>query len=278
MRIRKAVITAAAPGQRDLPLQTLIDRDGVRKSVLALQIAEMIAAGAEEVCVIIAPDAGDASRSAAAEYAGQVRFVPQAEPRGYGHAVWCAREFVAGEPFLHQVGDHLFVGAVGMPPAAAQIAAVARENECAVSGVQPTRESLLTSFGAIGGLRVRGEGDLYAIERVAEKPTPTEAEQSLLIPGLRAGYYLCFMGTHVLTPAVMESLDAAMRDESGKIGLTPALNALSQREKYLAVAVQGRRYHLDVRYGLLQAQLALALSGEDRDTVLTELVSLLAKN
>ncbi len=282
MRIRKAVITAAAPGQRDLPLQTLVDRDGVRKSILALQVAEMAAAGAEEVCIVIAPDAGDAYRTAAADFSVQVRFVTQPEPRGYGHALWCAREFVASEPFLHQVGDHIFIGPTGTPPAAAQIAEAARENECAISGVQPTRENLLTSFGAIGGQRMRETGarDVYAIERVAEKPTPTEAEQSLLIPGLRAGYYLCFMGAHVLTPVVMEALDAAVRDAAltgTKVGLSPVLDGLAQREKYLAVAVTGRRYHLDARYGLLQAQLALALSGEDRDMVLTELVALLAK-
>jgi UTP--glucose-1-phosphate uridylyltransferase len=124
---------------------------------------------------------------------------------------------------------------------------------------------------------VPGTNDLYTVERVVEKPTPTEAEQSLIVPGLRAGHYLCFMGTHVLTPLTMELLGQAVEQAGdGRVGLSPILDALAGREKYLALQVTGRRYHLDARWGLLNAQLALALSGEDRDTVLTELVGLLA--
>jgi UTP--glucose-1-phosphate uridylyltransferase len=73
--------------------------------------------------------------------------------------------------------------------------------------VQPTRESLLPLFGAVGGQRIKGTNDLFQVERVIEKPTPTEAEQSLLVPGLRAGNYLCFFGMHVLSPLVMELLE-----------------------------------------------------------------------
>ena len=58
----------------------------------------------------------------------------------------------------------------------------------------------------MGGRRVQGRQDLYTIEDVIEKPTPTEAEQRLLVPGLRAGHYLCFFGMHVLGPALMEIL------------------------------------------------------------------------
>ena len=58
-------------------------------------------------------------------------------------------------------------------------------------GVQPTRESLLTRFGAVAGRRMAGRPGVYRVETVIEKPTPTEAEQRLMVPGIRAGYYLC---------------------------------------------------------------------------------------
>ena len=54
-----------------------------------------------------------------------------------------------------------------------------------------------------------GSQDLYRIDTVIEKPTPTEAEQRLVVPGLRAGHYLCFFGMHVLTPTVMDFLGPA---------------------------------------------------------------------
>ena len=81
--------------------------------------------------------------------------------------------------------------------------ATAQAEACAVSAVQATRETQLPYYGTIGGRRVAGHRDLYEVETVIEKPTPTEAELRLIVPGLRAGHYLCFFGMPVLTPAVM---------------------------------------------------------------------------
>ena len=280
MKTTKAVITAASRSQRTLPLQTLVDRDGATKSVLAVLIGEALGAGIEEVCVVLCPGDEPVYREAAGEHAARLRFVPQTEPRGYGHALLCAREFVGPDPFLHLVGDHLYLSRLGQGCAAQVVEAADREG-CAVSGVQPTRESLLPYFGTVGGRRIPSRPGLYEIEAVVEKPTPTEAETSLLVPGLRAGHYLCFFGLHVLTPGVMDLLaEEAARtadDPDARVGLSPALSRLAGRERYLALEVQGRRYPIDARYGLLNAQLALALSGGDRDEVLSRLCELLAQ-
>src|ERR1051325_1958138 len=109
MKIKKAVITAAGKDQRSLPLQTLIDRDGAEKTVLNILVEQALAASVEEVCVVVWP--GDEARyaQAAGKQAGRIRFVPQPQPLGYAHAVWCARDFTGAEPFLHLVGDHLHV-------------------------------------------------------------------------------------------------------------------------------------------------------------------------
>lgn len=276
MRIQKAVITAAGQNQRALPLQTLIDRDGREKSVLSILIEQALVANIEEICVVVWP--GDESRYAlaAGKYAASVRFLPQPEPLGYGHAIYCARSFTGSEPFLHMVGDHLYVSSA--PKASAQrLVDLAEAEECAVSGVQPTRESLLPRFGTVAGRRMPGRHDLYRVETVIEKPTPTEAEQRLMVPGIRAGYYLCFFGIHVLTPAVMNLLGrmlAAAPD--ARITLSAALAELARSEQYLALEEDGRRYDLGARYGLLTAQLALALSGQDRAQVLSQLLELLA--
>jgi UTP--glucose-1-phosphate uridylyltransferase len=114
---------------------------------------------------------------------------------------------------------------------------------------------------------------------VVEKPTPTEAEQTLLVPGLRTGHYLCFFGMHVLLPTVMGLLDEAIttNEGRGRVQLSPVLDLLARREKYLALEARGRRYPLDVRYGLLTAQLALALNGRDREEVLLLLSELLVQ-
>ena len=284
MKIAKAVITAAGRNQRTLPLQTLIDRDGAEKSVLSILVEEALSAGIEEVAVVIAPGDERAYSEVVREHLGYVHFVPQAEPLGYGHAVYCASDFVGQESFLHLVGDHLYVSRVD-ETCATQLVQVAEAEACAVSGVQATRETLLPYYGTVGGQRVPGRKDLYDVETVVEKPTPTEAELRLIVPGLRAGHYLCFFGMHVLTPTVMQILanrveSAQSMAEAGAkpspVTLSEALAELADQEKYLALEERAQRYDVGVKYGLLTAQLALALNGRDRDQVLTRLIELLA--
>lgn len=275
MKIKKAVITTAARNQRALPLQTLIDQDGEAKSVLGILVEQVLLAGVEEICVMVWP--GDEARygNAVDKHLGHVLFVPQPEPRGYGHAVWCAHEILKGEPFLHLVGDHLYVNTAGMAPAK-RLLEVAQSEECSVSAVQITREGLLPNFGAVGGRRVPGRQGLYRIETVMEKPTPTEAEQKLSLPGLRAGYYLCFFGMHVFTPAVIDILGSQLAaSPDGRASLSAALAELARQEQYLAMEEPHRRYDIGARYGLLMAQLALALNGRDRSEVLAHLVEFL---
>jgi UTP--glucose-1-phosphate uridylyltransferase len=277
MKITKAVITAAGKGQRTLPLQTLIDRDGLEKSVLAIIVEEVLRAQVEEICIVVRPGDEAAYTEVAGDHAGRLHFVQQAEPLGYGHAIYCAREFIGQTPFLHLVGDHLYVSRTE-EGCAQHLTRVAESEACAVSAVQATRENLLPYYGAIGGQRITASPDLYRIDTVVEKPTPTEAEQRLIMPGLRAGHYLCFFGMHVLTPAVMEILGDKVVEagQEGGVTLADALTELAGREQYLALNKSDWRYDIGVRYGLLIAQLALALSGRDRDQVLTRMIELLA--
>jgi UTP--glucose-1-phosphate uridylyltransferase len=276
MKVRKAVITAAAENQRALPLQTLIDRDGQEKSVLAILVEQVLLGHLEEICIVVCPGDEAPYARAVSKHLGHVRFVPQEGGRGYGYAVWCAREFTAGEPFLHLVGDHLYVNAGDGAPAG-RLLQVAESEECSVSGVQITREGLLPNFGAVGGRRLAGRDGLYRVETVLEKPTPTEAEQRLTVSGMRAGHYLCFFGMHVLTPGVLEILGRQLADSpNGRAPLSAALAELARQEQYLALEEPHRRYDIGARYGLLTAQLALALNGRDRADVLASLVELLA--
>jgi len=277
MNIKQAVITAAGRNQRTLPVQTLIDRDGVQKSVLGILVEEAQSAGVEEIAVVVAPSDEGPYADVIGEHPGRLHFITQEEPLGYGHAVYCARDFCRDEPFLHLVGDHLYVSSDSQS-CAHQLVEAAQAKACAVSAVQATRENLLPYYGTVGGRRVPGRKDLYVIETVIEKPTPTEAELRLIVPGLRAGHYLCFFGMHVLTPTVMDILaqQVAEAGRRGGVTLSDALTLLASRERYLALEERALRYDVGVKYGLLVAQLALVLSGKDRDEVLTRLLELLA--
>jgi UTP--glucose-1-phosphate uridylyltransferase len=279
MKISKAIITAAGRDQRRLPLQTLVDRDGSSKSALTILVEEVLQAGIEEIGVVISPGDQAAYAAALGTHVSRVQFIEQPAPRGYGHAVQCAYGFTSGEPFLLLVGDHLYL-ARGPKSCARQLVEIASAESCGVSAVQPTHESKLPHYGAVGARRLAGRPGLYQVDDVIEKPTPTVAEQKLIVPGLRAGYYLCFFGMHILTPGVMSLLKELVDQSQGGAGvhLSEVLARIAERERYLACELQGRRYDIGVKYGLLTAQLALALSGPDRDEVLTGLIELLAQS
>lgn len=277
MKIERAVITAAGKGQGGLPLQTLVDVDGTSRSALEILLREVDEAGIRETVLVIRPQDEEAYRDAAGGWADRLRFVHQHEPLGYGHALYQAGEVVGEAPFLHLVGDHLYVSnaAAGC---ARQLVEVAEANACAVSAVQSTRETQLHLYGTVGGKPVPGRDGWYEVECVREKPTPTQAERELVVPGLRAGHYLCFFGMHVLTPGLMRELGALLKEaeDSRRVTLSEGLNRLAGREKMVACELEGDRQNIGIPYGLFYAQLALALRGVDRETVLAEMVGRLA--
>jgi len=272
MKVKKAVITAAAPNQRKLPVQTLRDMFGKERSVLEMMVDEIVRAGVEDVCVVIYPGDEDTYRQVLNQHSDRVVFVCQEKPLGYGHALFSASSFTGNDPFLHLVGDHLYVKRSNKD-IAKHLVETAEQKSCSVSAVQSTREGLITQYGTVGGSRIQGRDDIYYIDSVVEKPTPTIAEQKLMVPGLRAGHYLCFFGMHVLTSSIMDILERnIIKSKNGKIGLSEALNELASKEQYLALEKTDFRFNMGTRYGLMKAQLAIALSGEDRDRVMSELL------
>lgn len=277
-KIRKALITAAGRDQRPLALQRFSDGDGREGPALGILARAAVDAGCEKLIVVVAPGDEAVCRSAIGEPGAELELLVQQQARGYGHAVLIGQQAIGDEPFLHMVGDHLWVSN-GELDCARQVVEMAENCGCAVSGVQATREWELPKFGVVGGQLAAGAEGLYEVERVVEKPSPTLAEQELVVPGLRAGRYLCFFGLHVLTPSIFQLLGQHLADlDDGQfLSLSPALDQLAKRERYLALEMDGERYDLGGKHGPLIAQLALALSGADRGEVLARLVELLAR-
>ncbi len=273
MKITKALITAAGSHQRQLPLQTLIDRDRQQKTILEILIHEIQNAGIKEIGIVIQKEDRDRFEDVLdqSKISG-IQFIAQKEQRGYGHALLSAVDFLNNEPFLHLVGDHLYVHPKGRN-VARELIDLAEKNNCSISTVQATRENQIGNYGTIGADRLQGENALFKIREVKEKPTPTYAEQHLMVPGIRTGYYLCFYGMHVFTPTILEILQhKADANPEAVLGLSESLNELAHKSKYLALEQNHPRYDVGLDYGLLKAQLALSLSGKDRDYLLSELL------
>ena len=283
LAITKAVITAAGRGLRQYPasdtvqkaMLPLVDRDGLTKPVLQIIAEEAFESGIEEICVVAAPGDEEIYRRHFRSYSqmlssafrgvswaeeqakrlleldSRLQFAVQPEPEGYGHAVWCARPFVGNQPFLLLLGDHVYISSDTSSPVrrcARQVLDLAEARGCSVSAVQATREHLIHQYGTLAGKKIAHDPNVYQIEKIIEKPTPTVAELQLHVPGLRAGYYLCFFGMHVLTPRVFEILEQQKDSgtDRGPLLLTNALDTLAREEPYLALDTRGTRHNLGV--------------------------------
>lgn len=273
----KAVITAANPQHRNLPVQTLSDPDGEPVPLLSLHLRELDASGIHEVAVIHHPDDGELYREAAGSYGQHLTLIGQEQPRGFGDAVLRAKNFVADEAFVLLVCDHLFLSHLPEANCITQLVRMYERVGSPVSAVQSTHESQVTRFGVVAGEPLGQQTGVYKVREVREKPTPTEAELHLRVPGNRSGYYLGFFGIHILNPEIFELLEKEAGGD-GALGLSPALNELARKGHLHAALLDGHRFDLEAEYGLLQAQLAMALSGPNRETVLAHLVRILAES
>jgi UTP--glucose-1-phosphate uridylyltransferase len=289
--IRKGVITAAGRGTRQYPasqtvqkeLFPLVDVDGHAKPTVQLLVEELLASGLEEVCIVANPDnVGPMRRhfrglpaapgpgrewmgplsDALADMGRRLTFVVQEAQEGYGHAVFQAREWVGGEPFLLTLGDHIYFSDTDRR-CARQVVAASEAHGAPVTAVAHAGEAELHRYGVIAGVPLRGsDPPVYEIAALTEKPTVDHARAHLRTPGLPDGQYLVHFGLHAFPPAVFDCLDYLIRHDlrqKGEIQLTAAQQLLRERGRYLVCEVAGVRYDMGIPEGLIETQIALAL-------------------
>lgn len=296
-KVRKAVITAAGKGTRQYPATSviqkemipLVDRDGLTKPILQIIIEECIESGIEEICVVTGPGErhlytdyfkrlGDdeVKRFRGKDWAileseklgsigDRLHFAEQKTPEGFGHAVYQAKDFVGGEPFVLLLGDHVYISDVKDRCVRQLINVFERYMLEAVSGVQPTLERYLHLFGTIKGLPIEPDKGIFKAELIIEKPAVEVARERLVTPGLPAGNYLAHFGIHVFSPRIFDSLQYHIDNDirsKGEIQFTTAQEHLRENsDKYWAVINSGQRYDTGIPYGLMETQLALSLNG-----------------
>jgi len=290
-KVKKAVIPAAGFGTRQYPgtsyvpkeLFPLVDRDGYTKPMVQIAVEEALAAGVEEVCIVVQPGGKDENlqhfrpipehlrdrytskpwaydQSDKLEEIGKrLKFVEQTEQEGLGHAVWCARDWVGDEPFLMLLGDHVFISKEARRCAADL---VEHYEGGSLTGLSVIGQEDLSRFGIASG-RLKGDGREIAVEGFREKPDPQTAKRECRIEGMQDGKYASHFGMHVFSPAIFDVLGDMIESnerEGGEYQLTTAQDVLCQREPYSAILMQGQRYDIGTPVGLLDAQMALALS------------------
>lgn len=275
-RVRKAVIPAAGFGTRLFPaskavkkeLFPVIDRDGRVKPVIQAIVEEAVAAGIEEIGLIVQkedrekfetyfglpPNVEHFNKLSAAnqdhsryllDLGRRVTLLTQDVQEGFGHAVYCAREWVNNEPFLLMLGDHLYATDQDRNCARQVLEAYNRQGR-GVLGLKAVPENAVQQYGCVAGHWTE-PGELIEITEFAEKPTPEYARQYLRVEGQDPDGYLSVFGIYVLTPAIFEVLEEHINNnvrEQGEFQLTSCLEILRRREGFDGVIVKGRRFDI----------------------------------
>lgn len=287
-KVRKAVIPAAGLGTRFLPATKAVPKEMipiVDKPTLQYIIEEALASGIEDILIITGrtkraiEDHFDRSielelnlekggktkdLEMVREIAGiRVHYVRQKEPRGLGHAILCAKQFVGDEPFAVLLGDDVVDGEV---PALKQLIDVYDKTGSSVLGVQEVPLEKVSSYGIVASEPTE-DVRTFTVTDMVEKPSVAEAPSRLAV-----------LGRYVINPEIFPILEVTQPGRGNEIQLTDALQVLAKEQAMYAYNFVGRRYDVGDKQGFLEATVEMALRRDDlRDKFLTYLQDIVAK-
>ena len=274
--VRKAVIPAAGFGTRLFPaskamkkeLFPVVDKFGRAKPAIMAIVEEAVDAGIEEVCLIIQSCDTELFESffktppriehynklskenkAYCDYilalGDKVTFVTQDVQEGFGHAVYCAKEWVGNEPFLLMLGDHLY-SSEEEKCCARQIVEAYEQVGHSVLGLKVTPIEQLSNFGCVTGVW-KEEDSLLSVTEFYEKPDPEYAMEHLHVDGMDIDQFLTVFGIYVIQPQIFELLERNITHnlrERGEFQLTSCLDELRKAEGFSGYVVKGRRFDI----------------------------------
>jgi len=284
-RVRKAVIPAAGFGTRLFPatkaikkeLFPVIGRDGYIKPVILAIVEEALSGGIEEVCVVVqardrelfedffgSPPAVENYNKLSTEgkryndylmdIGRRVTFVSQEVQEGFGHAVYCAREWVGEEPFLLMLGDHLYASP-REESCTRQVLDVYSRVGQSVVGLKVTPGAEVHNFGCVGG-QWQERDRLLSVTEFKEKPDEEYARTHLAVEGMDPNDFLSVFGLYVLEPSIFsylaEHIEHNVR-EGGEFQLTSCLDRLRQESGVVGVVVEGKRFDIGLPESYQQA-------------------------
>jgi len=275
-QVRKAVIPAAGFGTRMFPLTKavkkellpVIDAEGRAKPAILAIVEEALGAGLEEVGIIIqerdrgafeelfyVPPAVEHLNRLSREdqeycryldeVGNRVTFIIQDAQEGFGHAVYCSREWVGDEPFLLMLGDHLYRSHTEVS-CARQVLDVYEKDGRSVLGLKPVPAAEVYRFGCAAGAWSE-DREVLEVTEVSEKPTEDYARERLRVEGQKEDTFLSVAGLYVLTSKVFEYLEEDISRnlrQQGEFEFTPCLDRLRREEGLNGVVIDGERFDI----------------------------------
>ncbi len=179
------------------------------------------------------------------ELSHRITFIPQESQEGFGHAVFCARDWIGEEPFLLMLGDHLYASDTDIS-CTRQILDVYERERRSVVGLKRTAGSAIKSFGCVTG-SWKEKNSLLSISEFAEKPDLEYARTHLQVEGMTEDEFLTVFGLYIITPGIFHYLEENIvhsHREQGEFQLTSCLDRLRKEEGFYGYVVKGRRFDI----------------------------------
>jgi len=273
MKVRKAIIPAAGLGTRFLPATKAMPKEMlpiVDKPTIQYIVEEAIASGIEDIIIVT----GKGKRAIEDHFDNSfelehnlfeaqkfeilnevqkcsnlvdIHYIRQKEPKGLGHAIWCARKFIGNEPFAVLLGDDIVRA---KKPCLKQMIEQYEYYNASIIGVQHVPEEEVSRYGIVDGFEIVDR--LYRINQLVEKPKKADAPSNLAI-----------VGRYILTPRIFEILNQQAPGAGGEIQLTDAIAELNRYESVYAYDFHGTRYDVGEKLGFIQTNIEYALQRED---------------
>lgn len=293
-KVRKAVIPAAGLGTRFLPATKSMPKEMlpiVDTPNIQYIVEEAVKAGIESILIITSGtknaienhfdynfeleerlrrdgknDQADAVH-AIADMA-DVFYVRQKNPKGLGHAILCAKDFIGDEPFAVLLGDDLVVPDADGKPAIGALIDTYYKTGKTVLGCKKVPHEAISKYGSVKpACELRGDEETFPIIDMVEKPKPEDAFTDVAI-----------LGRYVCTPDIFEFLLNTKPGRGNEIQFTDALQAQCKANGGIyACNYPGTRYDIGDKMGFIKANVEMALSREDLGETVKEYIKELAE-
>ncbi|MGG6360836.1 UTP--glucose-1-phosphate uridylyltransferase GalU [Peribacillus frigoritolerans] len=286
-KVRKAIIPAAGLGTRFLPATKAMPKEMlpiVDKPTIQYIIEEAVASGIEDIIIVtgkgkraiedhfdnafelennlMEKNKFELLEKVQAPSKVDIHYIRQKEPKGLGHAVWCARKFIGNEPFAVLLGDDIVQAET---PCLKQLMKEFDKTLSSVIGVQTVPKEETHRYGIVDPSNQNGRR--YEVNNFVEKPAIGTAPSDLAI-----------MGRYIFTPEIFMFLEKQELGAGGEVQLTDAIQKLNEIQRVFAYDFEGKRFDVGEKLGFIQTTIEFALKDENlKDDVLEFIEKLLKK-
>ncbi|MFB4167167.1 UTP--glucose-1-phosphate uridylyltransferase GalU [Virgibacillus sp. JSM 102003] len=277
--IKKAIIPAAGLGTRFLPATKAMPKEMlpiVDKPTIEYIVEEAIESGIEDIIIVTGKgkraieDHFDSAfeleenlmKKEKFELLEKIRksanvdihYIRQKEPKGLGHAIWCARKFIGDDPFAVLLGDDIINNI--QKPGLNQLIREYELKKSSVIGVKNVPVEDTHRYGIIDPLKKVGQS--HQVKSFVEKPKQGTAPSNMAI-----------IGRYILTTEIFNYLGEQNIGAGGEIQLTDAIQELNKTQRVFALEIEGDRYDVGEQLGFIQTTIEMALERDDLRESLT---------